>query len=88
MRVSRNGAYNAVAEGAVPSIPIGRNIRIPRDALASILGINRDQAGPRLRSSSTVRSAACIPVPSAQSVSRTTGWWVTSSMSSAAACSS
>lgn len=46
MRVSRNGAYNAVAEGAVPSIRIGRNIRIPRDALASILGINRDQAGP------------------------------------------
>jgi excisionase family DNA binding protein len=37
MRVSRNGAYNAVAEGMVPSI---RTIRIPRDALASTLGLN------------------------------------------------
>jgi excisionase family DNA binding protein len=40
MRVSRNGAYNAVAEGTVPSIRIGRTIRIPRDALASTLGLN------------------------------------------------
>jgi excisionase family DNA binding protein len=40
MRVSRNGAYNAVAEGMVPSIRIGRTIRIPRDALASTLGLN------------------------------------------------
>jgi excisionase family DNA binding protein len=39
MRVSRNGAYNAVAEGTVPSIRIGRTIRIPRDALAAMLGL-------------------------------------------------
>ena len=44
MRVSRNGAYNAVAEGTVPSIRIGRTIRIPRDALASTLGITADHA--------------------------------------------
>jgi excisionase family DNA binding protein len=39
MRVSRNGAYNAVAEGVIPSIRIGRTIRIPRDALAAALGL-------------------------------------------------
>jgi len=44
MRVSRNGAYNAVAEGTVPSIRIGRTIRIPRDALALTLGIRANHA--------------------------------------------
>jgi excisionase family DNA binding protein len=44
MRVSRNGAYNAVAEGMVHSIRIGRTIRIPRDALALTLGINANYA--------------------------------------------
>jgi excisionase family DNA binding protein len=39
MRVSRNGAYNAVAVGVIPSIRIGRTIRIPRDALAATLGL-------------------------------------------------
>lgn len=39
MRLSRNGAYNSVAEGAIPSIRIGRSIRIPRDALATALGL-------------------------------------------------
>ena len=39
MRISRTGAYNAVAVGAVPSIRIGRTIRIPRDRLAEVLGL-------------------------------------------------
>jgi excisionase family DNA binding protein len=39
MRLSRNGAYNAVADGVIPSIRIGRTIRIPRDALAAALGL-------------------------------------------------
>lgn len=41
MRISRTGAYNAVAEGAVPAIRIGRTIRIPRDRLAEMLGLAR-----------------------------------------------
>jgi excisionase family DNA binding protein len=45
MRVSRNGAYNAVAEGRVPSIRIGRTIRIPRDALAAALGLEAPRGG-------------------------------------------
>jgi excisionase family DNA binding protein len=44
MRVSRNGAYNAVAEGTVPSIRIGRTIRVPRDALATALGLGKGGA--------------------------------------------
>lgn len=39
MRISRTRAYNAVAEGAVPAIRIGRTIRIPRDRLAEMLGL-------------------------------------------------
>lgn len=42
MRISRTGAYNAVAEGVVPAIRIGRTIRIPRDRLVATLGL----AGP------------------------------------------
>ena len=45
MRLSRNGAYNAVADGAIPSIRIGRSIRIPRDALATALGLGADDEG-------------------------------------------
>jgi excisionase family DNA binding protein len=39
MRISRTGAYDAVAEGALPAIRIGRTIRIPRDRLAEMLGL-------------------------------------------------
>jgi len=37
LRIGRNGAYAAVADGSLPSIRIGRTIRIPRDALAALL---------------------------------------------------
>jgi excisionase family DNA binding protein len=51
MRLSRNGAYNAVAEGVIPSIRIGRTIRIPRDALAAVLGlaVSSDEEAADLR---------------------------------------
>lgn len=35
LRIGRNGAYEAVASGAIPSIRIGRKIRVPRKALAA-----------------------------------------------------
>ena len=38
LRIGRNGAYAAVANGALPSVRIGRTIRIPRDALAVLIG--------------------------------------------------
>jgi excisionase family DNA binding protein len=37
--LSRNGAYAAVREGSIPSIRIGRCIRIPSAALRSLLGL-------------------------------------------------
>jgi excisionase family DNA binding protein len=38
LRIGRNGAYAAVANGCLPSVRIGRTIRIPRDALAVLIG--------------------------------------------------
>lgn len=38
LRIGRNGAYAAVANGSIPAVRIGRTIRIPRDALAGFLG--------------------------------------------------
>lgn len=35
LRIGRNGAYEAVATGVIPSIRIGRKIRVPRKALAA-----------------------------------------------------
>jgi excisionase family DNA binding protein len=36
--VGRNGAYQAVSRGEVPSIRVGRRILIPRAALERVLG--------------------------------------------------
>ena len=41
LRIGKNSAYAAVADGSVPSVRIGRVIRIPRDALASLLATGR-----------------------------------------------
>jgi excisionase family DNA binding protein len=41
--LSRNGAYEAVAAGQIPSIRIGRRVLVPRVALDRLL----DQAGPK-----------------------------------------
>jgi excisionase family DNA binding protein len=40
LRIGRNGAYAAVANGSLPSVRIGRTIRIPRDALAVLIRAN------------------------------------------------
>lgn len=39
LRIGRNGAYAAVSNGSLPSVRIGRTIRIPRDALAGLLAV-------------------------------------------------
>jgi excisionase family DNA binding protein len=46
LRIGRNGAYAAVADGAIPAVRIGRNIRIPRQALAVMLGLAAESARP------------------------------------------
>ena len=45
LRIGRNGAYAAVANGGIPSVRIGRTIRIPRDALAALIGVDASAAG-------------------------------------------
>ncbi len=44
LRIGRNGAYAAVADGTVNSVRIGRTIRVPRSALAQVLGLDRFDA--------------------------------------------
>lgn len=46
LRIGRNGAYAAVADGAIPSVRIGRIIRIPRHALAALLDVTGSMARP------------------------------------------
>ena len=43
LRVSRNFVYDAVADGSVPSVRIGRRIRIPRQALVELLSIKSEE---------------------------------------------
>jgi excisionase family DNA binding protein len=38
LRISRGAAYEGVRSGAIPSVRIGRTIRIPRSALLSLIG--------------------------------------------------
>lgn len=38
LRIGRNGAYEAVKSGTIPSINIGSKIRVPRKALAAWIG--------------------------------------------------
>lgn len=49
LRIGRNGAYAAVANGSLPSVRIGRTIRIPRDALAVLIRANPRAPGERQR---------------------------------------
>ena len=37
LRIGRNAAYQLVKDGSIQSIRVGRNIRIPRNALAQFL---------------------------------------------------
>jgi excisionase family DNA binding protein len=49
LRIGRNGAYAAVANGCLPSVRIGRTIRIPRDALAVLIGADARVEGEQQR---------------------------------------
>jgi excisionase family DNA binding protein len=46
LRIGRNEAYAAVADGSLPSVRIGRSIRIPRNSLGTLLGAARDASRP------------------------------------------
>jgi excisionase family DNA binding protein len=38
LRLSRGSCYQGIREGSIPSIRVGRSIRIPRRALLELLG--------------------------------------------------
>ncbi len=42
--MSRNGAYNAIREGEIPSIRIGRCIRVPTHPLKKLLGLQEPRS--------------------------------------------
>jgi excisionase family DNA binding protein len=46
--LSRNGAYNAVREGDIPSIRLGRAIRVPSAALRQMLGLEPTPSDKRV----------------------------------------
>jgi excisionase family DNA binding protein len=45
LRVSRGSAYEAIRCGDIPSVRIGRGIRVPRHALAALLGEQSNAEG-------------------------------------------
>jgi excisionase family DNA binding protein len=42
--LSRNGIYNAIRDGKIPSIRIGRAIRVPCAALRKMFGFDEQRA--------------------------------------------
>jgi excisionase family DNA binding protein len=49
LRVGRSAAYAAARSGELPTIRIGRAIRVPRHRLAQLLGEEEDLGPPNLR---------------------------------------
>lgn len=47
LRIGRNRAYEAVSQGSIPSIRIGRKIRVPRKALADWIGDDLEEQPAR-----------------------------------------
>lgn len=42
LRIGRSAAYEGVRSGEIPSIKVGRSIRIPRHRLEQLLGLHND----------------------------------------------
>jgi len=49
LRLSRNGAYEAIAKGELPSIRVGRRLLVPRLALERMLDVQVPRASSDLR---------------------------------------
>jgi excisionase family DNA binding protein len=45
LRVGRTAAYEAIRCGDIPSIKVGRSIRVPKSAVAGLLGLNVNGGG-------------------------------------------
>ncbi len=49
LRISRNLAYELVNQGQIPSVRLGRVIRVPRWALEAWIGDEASRSEPRTR---------------------------------------
>jgi excisionase family DNA binding protein len=58
LRIGRSACYEGVRRGEIPSVRIGRTLRVPRQALERMLGIQNGEAPdstPALRETTTPR---------------------------------
>ena len=44
LRIGRSAAYQAVKTGEIPSIKVGRSIRVPRHRLEQLLGLQNESS--------------------------------------------
>jgi len=54
--IGRNGAYEAVARGEIPSIRIGKRILVPRRQLLELLDAPQKSAEPAVTGSKALRT--------------------------------
>lgn len=57
LRIGRSAAYAAVKAGDIPSIRVGRQIRVPRHMLEALLGENEGAAAGSNRDDASSMSA-------------------------------
>ena len=46
LRIGRTSAYDAARRGDLPTVRVGRQLRVPRLALERMLGITEDRSSP------------------------------------------
>jgi excisionase family DNA binding protein len=46
LRIGRTAAYSAARSGDLPTIKIGRTLRVPKHRLEQLLGLHQDDEGP------------------------------------------
>ncbi len=46
LRMGRTAAYEAIRRGEIPSLRLGRSIRVPREGLRILLAVSLSDAGP------------------------------------------
>jgi excisionase family DNA binding protein len=44
LRIGRTAAYDAARRGELPTVRVGRQLRVPRTALERMLGVTREEA--------------------------------------------
>jgi excisionase family DNA binding protein len=58
LRIGRSAAYNAARSGELPTVRIGRSVRVSKHALAAMLGLNGETPRTSLPSARKTTSGA------------------------------